>query len=305
MTTEPLIPSKAEFIYVAGRGFYRIVPRHPSLPEAMTQQKGRLIAERKGMDFDLVFDTTSRSFESDLPNYERYATANAVLSDSTWQAFENVGEGASPLLEPVDGFFLFEFATTKMQFLKLLCDRRDPHHGHKSAFDRYLFHWGLQNWGGLAIEIRIGDCRLFRTEVDVFAPQDTEELSGVVYLGVISVDPERYERRKTAEEEPVNGSTTDHPPDARDLSSDASKHKADEAPSKQSNHRVSEGEKSFVGKCRKCGGTLTLDVDFVALLRNQGGYALVPCDKCGQTANVRLLSQDEMMRKGYIAEVIS
>jgi hypothetical protein len=306
MANKRLSPENNNFIYIGARPFFRIVPKHPSLPESMTQEKGQRIARHQHKDFELVFDTSPRFREKDgLPEYSRYTSSTASLLGVEWSATDST----SPVPE-ADGMLTFEFLVHDLDCLKLLCDRRDPRYSHTHALQNRTVHWGLQDWGGLTLEIRRNDTQLYRCDVDVFAPEDTEQLSHIVYVFAISMDPVKFsDSRREDIQHVVLEPSTDSPPTgfgtllkkyllAPILWAFRGLRKSPEPMDRPLGNDIN------VGKCLKCGSNLMLEEAYVKLSEHQPTVALVPCAGCGEAAMVKFLTADERKRKGYFAEVL-
>ena len=188
---------KGEFIYIAARPYFPLVPKHPLLPESMSEEKGDGLGEKVGEIFEVKFDIPPRVTFAPLEPEEKYSFfASAPAKLETFARVPCCGEGLGLEYEVWDWVYMFQFRTEHKAFLKELLSRKDKYIHSSDAFDRAMCHWGTQDWGCLTMEL-LSDGTRFRTDVDIFAPlipdgfpREHIKLSDVFVFGTYSHKPD-------------------------------------------------------------------------------------------------------------------
>jgi hypothetical protein len=279
--------------YAAARLYYSVSPARAGDPEALTRSKADALRACAGADLELRVETTPFSPELfGVSSRGPYTRAVLRLVEAEWS------DGVLPHVRGMDGSLFLRFRLDDSEFLQQLIDLRDPDWDPELAFRRRILHWGAQNWGGLTWTLSAGGTHLYCCDVDVFLPEEPQEVTEDLYLYVLSFDPVAYarawsldageaQRGREGLDEPVVSDTAERPA---------------EPPSDPGTAAPAEDPR--VGRCVDCGIWLTLPYTMLAILDESGGMVIVPCTGCGTGRMVRVSSASDRRLGGVRYEMV-
>ncbi|MFG2796903.1 hypothetical protein [Streptomyces pseudovenezuelae] len=263
--------------YAAARLYYPVTPARSGDPEALTRDKADALRACVGTELELRVENTPFSPELfGATSRSPYTKAVVRLTQADWS------DGLLPQVHGMDGSLFLRFRLEDSAFLQRLIDHRDPDWDPELAFRRRILHWGTQNWGGLTWTLSAGATHLYCCDVDVFLPEEPQEVTEDLYLYVLSFDPVAYARARPEEAE-----------DAR-----RGREGLDDAAA------APPAEDPRVGRCIGCGTWLTLPSGMLAVLDEPGGMAIVPCTGCGEGRMVRINSASDRRLGGVRYEMV-
>lgn len=170
------------FIYVSGRCLLRTTPKEDFLPYCITKTKGEEIAMLEGQKFDIGFYSSSRICSITREMYSTFALGKATLLGTDKIKIADTDK-------EFDRFYRFLMQAEDTDFLKKIALRRDEFIDSESAFQRFVSHWGMERWSCLTLYLKHGGKEIFRTDIDVFAPEQKQPLDLFV-LGLYSHKPD-------------------------------------------------------------------------------------------------------------------
>ncbi|MFE2215387.1 hypothetical protein ACFW93_25970 [Streptomyces canus] len=279
--------------YAAARLYYSVSPARAGDPEALTRSKADALRARVGADLELRVETTPFSPELfGVSSRGPYAKAFLRLVEAEWS------DDVLPRVRGMDGSLFLRFRLDDREFLQQLIDHRDPEWDPELAFRRRILHWGRQNWGGLTWTLSAGGTHLYCCDVDVFLPEEPQEVTEDLYLYVLSFDPVAYQRAWSDEagedrqgrgglDEPVGHDGADRAADPRSGPGTAAR-----------------AEDPRVGRCIDCGTWLRLPSTLLAVIDEAGGTAIVPCTGCAKGHLVRISSASDRRLGGLRFEML-
>lgn len=291
------------FLYIAGRGFYRITPRHPLYPEALTAAKAEKILEAEGQTFILQFSsaypmdtefdvaTLPHRQAEDTPKRREFHAFEAILQSHKITQLDRVSWAKHQMMRHAEAFYEFIFQVPNPIDVVPLYDRRDYDLSITHAYEHFSFHWGLQNWGGLDIQLLEAERCLFRTEIDVFAPRSDEPIARELRIRFLSFDSQTY------------------PSEWKDDEVTRLRNPTVIRQSDQSLTQSISGADVLLPtvKCLKCGSNVEVDLtlhQLQSVISGGGvGYILMPCDYCGHRLSIRRNSDAEARAKGALFEI--
>ena len=163
------------FLYLSGRPFGASHILDDRLPRALTEELGdRIVAEREKELYLSLYNSPHEG----LPSKDPFVRARTKLLDTE----------KAPYIKsaPWDWIYRFLLETDDQQFLEGSLQRRDRYIDSVHGFGGYTAHWGTQDWSHLVLDISTLEERLFRTKVDIFAPQGSTELGKRFVVGLYS-----------------------------------------------------------------------------------------------------------------------
>ncbi|MFH1401266.1 MAG: hypothetical protein ABIH41_07155 [Nanoarchaeota archaeon] len=175
------------FLYIAGRPYLPPEPVRPMLPEALTEEKGDLLAALVGQRLDIRIDESPRVILDGVMTAERYRPLTVVpVTMSDFAKIPYDGSGFGPEFEVFDWVYRLHLSADRDADIAPLLSRKDPYIRSEQAFKRATTHWGAERWSCLTIDIPHERGR-FRTDVDIFAPQESpiEKITDIV-IGLYS-----------------------------------------------------------------------------------------------------------------------
>ncbi|MFF4029845.1 hypothetical protein ACFYZ2_08730 [Streptomyces sviceus] len=279
--------------YAAARLYYSVSPARSGDPEALTRSKADALRARVGADLALRVETTPFSGELfGVSSRGPYTRAVLRLVEAEWS------DAVLPGVRGMDGSLFLRFRLDDRDVLQQLIDHRDPDWDPELAFRRRILHWGSQNWGGLTWTLSAGGTHLYCCDVDVFLPEEPQEVTEDLYLYVLSFDPVLYARAWSDEagearrdreglDGPVVPATAGRPAGEP---GDPGTAAPDEDPR--------------VCRCIGCGRWLTLPSAMLAVLDEPGGMAIVPCAECGTGRMIRVSSASDRRLGGVRYEMV-
>ncbi|MFJ9154111.1 hypothetical protein ACIRP7_40080 [Streptomyces sp. NPDC102270] len=279
--------------YAAARLYYPVSPARAGDPEALTRSKADALRACVGADLELRVETTPFSPEL-FGVSSRGPCAEAVLRlvEAEWS------DHVLPQVRGMDGSLFLRFRLDDSEFLQQLIDHRDPDWDPELAFRRRILHWGTQNWGGLTWTLSAGGTHLYCCDVDVFLPEEPQEVIKDLYLYVLSFDPVAYACARSDEageaQRGRGGLDQSVVPDRADRPADPPGDPGTAAPA----------EDPRIGRCVDCGTWLTLPSSMLAVLDGPGGTAVVPCTGCGKGRLVRISSASDRRLGGVRYEML-
>lgn len=190
------------FLYVASRPYFREVPKHPLLPEAMTQTKGDRIKDLVGEELELKFDASQPFSFAPIPPDEKYSLfTSEPVELIRAERIPFCGEGKGSEYEVFDWVYQFMFKrkydekVSEEDGLKdsericRLFRFEDSYCDSDHALKHATVHWGTQSWKGLTMDIIHDGQRLFRDDVDVFTTKKPK-LTDIIIVGAHSHKPD-------------------------------------------------------------------------------------------------------------------
>ncbi|MFI6463196.1 hypothetical protein [Streptomyces sp. NPDC050528] len=279
--------------YGSARLYYSVSPTQVGDPEALTRNKAEALLAHVGGDLELRVENTP--FSPQLFGVTRrspYAEATLRLVEAEWS------DDLIPQVRGMDGSLLLRFRLDDRQFLQQLIDHRDPDWGPELALRRRILHWGTQNWGGLTWTLSADGTHLYCCDVDVFLPEEPEEVTRDLFLFVLSFDPVAYARvfsdadgeAGDDPDEPAESSQAEEPTDSRLGETAPSESVRDEDP--------------YIGRCTDCGTRLRISFAVMTVIEEAGGTAILACTGCGKRQMVRIAGASERLLGGVHFEVL-
>ncbi|MBP2047615.1 hypothetical protein J2Z21_000537 [Streptomyces griseochromogenes] len=295
--------------YAAARLYYSVSPTRAGAPEALTRSKAEALRAHVGDHLELRVDSTP--FSSQLFGASQrypYAEATLRLVEAEWS------DDLNPQVRGMDGSLFLRFRLDDRRFLQQLIDHRDPDWGPELAFRRRILHWGTQNWGGLTWTLSAGGTHLYCCDVDVFLPEEPEEVTEDLYLFILSFDPVAYEHAlsetggeaedgRREPDEPVEPAEPDVPVEFVDPG------QADEAVDSPlvpaTSSASARDEDPHIGRCTDCGTRLRLPSALLTVVEETGGTAILSCTGCRKGQMVRIASASDRRLGGARFEVLT
>ncbi|QTD95863.1 hypothetical protein [Streptomyces cyanogenus] len=294
--------------YAAARLYYSASPVRAGAPE-LTRSKAEAIRAHVGADIELRVESTP--FSPHLFGTARshpYAEATLRLVAAEWS------DDLIPEVRGTDGSLLLRFRLDDRVFLQQLIDHRDPDWDPELAFRRRILHWGMQNWGGLTWTLSSGGTHLYCCDVDVFLPEEPEEVTEDLYLYVVSIDPVAYARARSdgdtpgADQEACGASRPADGPDALDEAVEPGRAdepaEADARCEPAGSSAYAGYEDQHIGRCTDCGTRLRLLSALLTMVEEAGGMVSLGCTGCGKGHMVRIASASERRMGGDRFEVL-
>ena len=121
--------------------------------------------------------------------YSQFTSGRATLEDFAKIPF--LGKGHGEMYEVFDWVYRFHFKPEDIGFLVKLTDCRDKYIDADRAFERATAHWGTERWGCLTLDLSLDGDRLYRTDIDVFAPDKSSDIPFTLVVGAHSHKPDR------------------------------------------------------------------------------------------------------------------
>lgn len=278
--------------YAAARLYYSVSPDRAGDPEALTRGKAEALRAHVGADIQLLVENTP--FSPHLfgtSSSHPYAEATLRLVEAEWS------DDLIPRVRGMDGSLCLRFRLDDRAFLQQLIDHRDPDVDPEIAFRYRFLHWGWQNWGGLTWTLSAGGTHLYCCDVDVFLPEEPEEVTEDLYLFVVSFDPVAYARAMS--DTGAGGGTREERGESREPGELDAPEGPDEAVGPGRSGESAEARREpadqdpHIGRCTDCGTRLRLLSALLTMVEEAGGTVILGCTGCGKGHMVRIASASD------------